>query len=96
MPSKLLNGLPGAPHKPSKLSSFFSAASAVSDEVATHSDSTSMFSLWAACCSESVVAWWERKSALKSPKIPIRTASLTGLIVLDDTRRTSGSEWHQG
>src|SRR5580692_4673545 len=77
MPSKLLYGLPGAAHRPSKLSSVFSEALLVSEDVGIHSDSTVKFNLRAACCREFVVAWCEGNSVLKSPMIPMRTALLT-------------------
>ena len=80
MPSKLLYGLPGAAHKASKLSRIFSALGAVSEGVGSHSDSTLSCSLRAACWMESVVAWCERNSGLKSPKTPMRTASATRVL----------------
>src|SRR6476646_6418924 len=83
IPSKLLKGLPGEPQNPSKDSSFFSVSAAVREGVGSHSLLTSISSLRAACWRASLVAWCERNSALKSPRIPMRTASLTRLIVLE-------------
>src|SRR6202043_2097892 len=57
-----------------------------SEVVGSHSDSTFIWSLRAACCRESVVAWCDWNSVLKSPRIPMRTPSLTGLIVLEPQR----------
>src|ERR1700719_4164081 len=77
MPSKLLYGLPGEAQRPSNESSTLEAPGSSSEGVGSNADSTLMWSPFAECCSESLVAWCERNSVLKSPRIPIRTASLT-------------------
>jgi hypothetical protein len=42
------------------------------------------------------VAWCDRKSALKSPRIPMRTGSLTGLIVLEQMQDDCRPKAHLG
>ena len=54
------HGLPAEAQRPSKVSSVFGASGVISVGVGNHSAWTSRPNLRAACCSASVVAWWER------------------------------------
>src|SRR3954467_6419908 len=78
IPVMLWYGLPEEAHRASKGARTSSELGFSSDGVGIHSDATLVPSLVEACCRESLMAWCERNSGLKSPRIPIRRALVIG------------------